>query len=239
MRRDGKDDQDEQGAQIAAAGQHRKARDAASRQHHAGPEQRAAQQHGRDRELGREKAVRLEGDQARGDRQPGPGNRRRQRHRPGAQRRETIRPLPDQAAAQTQGAALRQRAIGAAEHQTQHDGGRKRGQFLESELLEHGETASFRPHRRTLRLIRASRTAVWLALAKSTVTPTAIRRSVTVRCHAYPQSTRTNRMQRSAVQHQHGCACALQTAPRIPAPDAAKERNAHDRGARRAVIDQP
>ena len=92
-----------------------------------------------DRQVGCEEPVRLEGDQVGGNGQPGAGNRTRQRHRPGAQRRQAIAPLADQAAAQAEGTALRQGAVGAAEHQTQQHGCRERCQFLESQLLEHRE----------------------------------------------------------------------------------------------------
>ena len=139
MGRDGKDDQNEQGAQIAGADQHREARDTAARQHHAGPEQRAPQQRGGERQVGREKPVPLEGDQVHGNREAGAGNRARQRHYPGAQRRQAIAPLAHQTAAQAESAALRQRAVGAAQHQTQQHGRRERCQFLEPQLLEHGE----------------------------------------------------------------------------------------------------
>ena len=44
---------------------------------------------------------------------------------------------------------------------------------------------------------------------------------------------------RAAVQHQHGRACAPQTAPRYPATDATKEGNADNGGVRRTPIGQP
>ena len=59
------------------------------------------------------------------------------------------------------------------------------------------------------------------------------------RDRGHPQSTWTNRKQRAAVQHQHGRACAPQTAPRYSATDATKEGNADNGGVRRTPIGQP